>query len=140
MVFTSGVVGCLSSGGSGGTLAAMGTEDLRHRLASTAEHLDRARRQARYQGLDVVPIDAAEARVPIRIGGEVLGVEVVAGAGSPSLEVTIADGSGNAVAVFSGCRSKGGVEPGRGILLEGVGRRERGRLVLLNPGYTLLPG
>jgi hypothetical protein len=32
-----------------------------------------------------------------------------------------------------------GLEPGRGVVLEGVARKEGGRTVLLNPAYTLLP-
>ena len=61
-------------------------------------------------------------------------------AGSPTLEVVVSDGTGEAVAVFTGRRRIGGVDHGRGMLLEGVAHHERGRLVVLNPAYTLLAG
>jgi hypothetical protein len=53
--------------------------------------------------------------------------------------VTVNDGTGEAVAIFLGRRSLGGVEHGRGLLLEGVAHPEKGRPCLLNPAYTLLP-
>ena len=75
----------------------------------------------------------------MRIGGEIQGLQVVPRAGSPSLEVTIADGTGRAVAVFTGRkRLPGASTPAGGVVLEGVGRPERGRMLLINPAYTLL--
>lgn len=74
----------------------------------------------------------------MRVGGEVQSFQVRPRAGSPSLEITVSDGSGKAVAVFTGRRRIAGLDCGRGVLLEGAGRDERGRLVLLNPSYTLL--
>ncbi len=53
--------------------------------------------------------------------------------------MTIGDGSGRAVAVFTGRRRIGGLDPGRSLVVEGVGRQERGRLLLLNPSYTMVP-
>ena len=116
----------------------MAFSKLRKKLNATVEQLDQQRLQERYQGLDVTPIAEAHPRTPVRIGGEVQGLQVVPRAGSPSLEVTVVDGSGRAVAVFTGTKRIGGLDPGRSILLEGVGRLERNRLQLLNPGYTLL--
>lgn len=103
------------------------------------EELDRARLQERFQGVEVTRIADAPARRPVRLGGEVQAVQVVPRAGSPSLEVTVDDGTARAVAVFTGRRAIAGVACGRGILLEGVGRTERNHLTLLNPAYTLLP-
>jgi hypothetical protein len=112
---------------------------LRDRLNQSVEELDRARLQDRFQGVEVTKIADAPARQPVRLGGEVQAVQVVPRAGSPSLEVTVHDGSARAVAVFTGRRAIAGVACGRGILLEGVGRTEGKRLTLLNPAYTLLP-
>lgn len=117
----------------------MGLKDLKRRLTASVEELDRARLQDRYDGLDLTPIADAAMREPVRIGGEVQALQVVPRAGSPSLEVTINDGSGRAVAIFTGRKRIGGLDPGRGILLEGVTRQERHRTVLVNPAYTLLP-
>jgi hypothetical protein len=113
-------------------------ESLRKRLTATVEQLDQARLQDRYQGLHLTPLEDAPARRPLRIGGEVQETRVVPRAGSPSLEVTIADGTGRAVAVFTGRKTIGGLTLGRGVVVEGVGHVDRGRLVLLNPAYTLL--
>jgi hypothetical protein len=117
----------------------VGLKDLRKRLSSSVEDLDRARLQTRYAGLGVTKIGELPLRVPVRLGGEVTAMQVVPRAGSPSLEVTISDGSGRAIAVFTGRRRIHGVEPGRGMLLEGVCRKDRGRVSLWNPAYTLLP-
>ena len=59
--------------------------------------------------------------------------------GIPALEIVVCDGTGDAIAVFTGRRSIGGLEHGRGVMLEGVAHHEHGRLVILNPAYTLLP-
>jgi len=111
---------------------------LKQRLTATVRQLDQARLQERYQGLDLVPIHGAPLRTPVRISGEVQENRVVPRAGAPSLEVTIDDGTGRAVAIFTGRKRIGGLGLGRGVLLEGVARNERGRTVLLNPAYTLL--
>jgi hypothetical protein len=112
--------------------------DLRQRLTASVEQLDNARLQDRYLGLDVTPIDRAPRRVPIRVGGEVQETRIVPQAGSPSLRVTIDDGTGRAIAMFPGRTKIHGMGLGRGVLFEGVGREERGHLVLLNPAYTLI--
>ncbi len=117
----------------------MAFKNLRRRLTASADELDRDRLCNHYAALGLTAIDEAPRRIPVRVGGEVQALEVVPRAGSPSLEVVFSDGNGKAVAVFTGRRRIAGVSPGRGILVEGVGRDERGRLVLLNPAYTLLP-
>lgn len=111
---------------------------IRQRLTATVQQLDQARLQERYQGLDLTPIDQIPLREPVRIGGEVQESRMVPRAGSPAVEVIISDGTGRATAVFTGRRKIHGISLGRGIVLEGVARMERGRLVLLNPAYTLL--
>jgi hypothetical protein len=74
----------------------------------------------------------------VRVGGEVKRMSVAPRHGVPSLEVVVCDGTGDAVAVFTGRRAIAGVEHGRGMVIEGVARDERGRRMLLNPAYTLL--
>jgi hypothetical protein len=41
--------------------------------------------------------------------------------------------------VFTGRTRIRGLEAGRAVLVEGVGRREGEQLVVVNPAYTLLP-
>jgi hypothetical protein len=116
----------------------MGLSDLKRRLTSSVQQLDQARLQERYQGLGLVKIADAPLRVPIRLGGEVQETRVVPRAGAPSLEVTVSDGTGRAIAVFTGSKKIHGLGLGRGVLIEGVGRLERNHLILVNPAYTLL--
>ncbi len=118
---------------------AVGLSDLKRRLTASVQQLDQARLQERYQGLDIVRIADAPLRVPVRIGGEVQETRVVPRAGSPSLEVTVSDGTGRAVAVFTGTKKIHGMGLGRGVLIEGVARLERNHLVIVNPASTLLP-
>jgi len=112
---------------------------VRHRLSQTNEELHAEALQARFQHASCSPIGSAEDRGPVRIRGEVAGLQVVPRAGAPSLEVTVDDGTGRAVAVFTGRRRVGGLDPGRPVAVEGMARREAGRLVMFNPAYTLLP-
>jgi hypothetical protein len=116
----------------------MGLKDLKRRLTASVNDLDRARLQDRYAGLDLTPIGDAPARRPVRLGGEVQGCQLAAHAGQNCLEIVVSDGTGKATAIFTGRRRIKGLTPGRGVLLEGVGREDNGRLVLLNPAYTLL--
>ncbi|CAN5717783.1 hypothetical protein BH20ACT2_BH20ACT2_04580 [soil metagenome] len=116
----------------------MGLRDLKRRLTTSVEELDQARLQERYQGLGLTSIAEAPLRRPVRVGGEVQGIQVVPRAGAPSMEVTVDDGTGRAVAVFTGRRHIGGLGPGSGLLLEGVAGPDHRRIVLMNPAYTLL--
>jgi hypothetical protein len=117
----------------------MGLKDLKRRLTATTEELHQDRLREHFAEHESTPIGEAPKRTLVRLAGEVSGIQVVPRAGSPSLEVTIADGTGRAVLVFTGRRSLGGVGPGRRLVADGVGRDERNRLVLVNPQYTLLP-
>jgi hypothetical protein len=65
-------------------------------------------------------------------------LRVVPRAGSPSLEAVLSDGTGDAVIVFTGRHNLGGLHPGRGVVVEGVAHKERGKFVIVNPAYTLL--
>lgn len=113
-------------------------KNLRKKLAQSIDDIEDERLTGRSADLGVTRIAEAPTRTPIIIGGEVQGLQVVPRAGSPSLEVTIGDGSGRAVAVFTGRRRLNGVDCGRRILIEGVGRKERGRILVVNPSYTIV--
>jgi hypothetical protein len=112
---------------------------LQERLAGSVAELDARRLQRRFHGVEVSPISEVAERRPVRFGGEVRSQHHSAPGSLPSLRVTIHDGTGSAVAVFSGRSRILGIEAGRSILLEGVARRQRGQLVVYNPAYTLLP-
>lgn len=108
------------------------------RLTGTVAELDLRRLQRRFEGVPVSPIEAVPERVPARFGGEVRGQHRVIARGRPVLRVSVSDGSGTATLVFTGRSRIPGLEAGRAVLFEGVGRRERGQLVVVNPAYTLL--
>jgi len=79
-------------------------------------------------------------REPVRFGGEVRSKHHASPEGRPFLRIEVSDGTGTAVAVFTGRNRIRGFDPGRAVVFEGVGRRERGRFVVRNPAYTLLDG
>lgn len=117
----------------------MSLRDRIKKLTASVDELHAVRLQERFCNVSCTAIEKAQKREPVVIAGEVQRMRIVPRAGSPSLEVVVSDGSGEAVAVFTGRRALGGVDHGRSILLEGVAHDERGRTVLLNPAYTLLP-
>ena len=112
---------------------------LRERLALTVADIDARRLQRRFEGVEVSWIGDVAERQPARFGGEVRSQHRAAPAGRPMLRVTVSDGTGTAVAVFTGRTRIRGLEAGGAVLFEGVGRREHGQLVVINPAYTLLP-
>lgn len=108
----------------------MGLRDrLRRRRAAPAPSDARQR---------AVPIAEMPFRRPTTLAGEVTAVRIIARSTTSSLEVELHDATGVAVAVFTGRQSIPGIATGRGLLVEGVARRDGGRIVLLNPGYQLL--
>ena len=116
----------------------MGLKDVVRRMTSSVEQIDDARLQNRFAVLGLTPLADAQARAVVRVGGEVKRLHIVPRAGNPSLEILIDDGTGSISVVFTGRRSLGGVHPGRNVVVEGVAHLECGRLVLLNPAYTLI--
>jgi hypothetical protein len=117
----------------------MGIRDLAKRLRTSVDELDDRRLQERFAGLGLISIGEMTARTPVRVGGEITRMRVAPRSGILSFEITVDDGTGTAVAVFTGRRHLAGVEHNRAIVLEGVARTERCRLMMLNPAYTLLP-
>ena len=113
-------------------------ESFRRRLSQSIEDIEDERLAGRLADLGVARIAEAPDRESVLMAGEIQGVQVVPRLGSPSLEVTFSDGSGRAAAVFTGRRRLGGVDCGRRILVEGVTRTEKGRIVVVNPAYTIV--
>ena len=110
-------------------------------LRSSTDDLHRERLTGRFDPavLDTIEIASVIYRERIRIAGEVARLRVVPRAGSPSLEVTVDDGTGRALVVFTGRRRIIGIDPGRSLVIEGTARMVHNRAVLMNPAYTLLP-
>ncbi len=113
-------------------------EPLSERLGRTVKDHDRRRLQTRFSGVGVTTIAAAQERRPIRIVGEVRSQHRSAPDHRLFLRVEIDDGTATAIMMFTGRNRVRGLETGRAVVAEGVGGRERGRLVIWNPAYTLL--
>ncbi|NLD76501.1 MAG: OB-fold nucleic acid binding domain-containing protein [Acidimicrobiales bacterium] len=111
---------------------------LRRKMTESLDEIEDQRLTDRMADFDVTHIDQLPLRTKALFGGEVQGVQVVPRAGSPSLEVTLGDGTGRVVTVFTGRRRLGGLAVGRRVLIEGVVRQERARLVAMNPAYTIV--
>jgi hypothetical protein len=119
-----------------------GPVDLSTRLSRNApsHELDRARRAARVATLAPkrARISTLAARSRVTVTGEVTATRVVPRDAGPWLELTVDDGSGSIIAIFTGRRSIAGLQPGRLVEFNGVLRKDLGRTVMLNPMYTLL--
>jgi amino acid transporter len=126
---------------SGGAQSEAPMRSRRPALGAPSHALDRARRASRVAA--IAPADGRIAslpeRIPVAVVGEVTATRVVPRASSPWLELTVDDGSGTIVALYTGRRSIPGIEPGRLVRFEGVLGREQARLVMRNPAYTLVP-
>ena len=119
----------------------MAFRKLLHRLTTSDAELDRERLQQFCRDVPgVIPIADAHARDEITVAGEISSLRIVPRAGTPSLEVTVKDGSGSLVIVWTGRRHVPGVAPGKRLVVSGRGTPQGSgaRLTLLNPRYELL--
>jgi len=111
------------------------------RLTTPVQELDAERlREFCESRPDVVRIAEAQARQDVTVVGEISSLRIVPRAGSPSLEATINDGTGNIVVTWTGRRRIAGVAAGRRLVVSGRGAPSGagGRLMILNPRYELL--
>lgn len=120
----------------------MALKNFLHKLTASVEELDED------QGRDlcttrpgVVAISEVVPRQPSTIVGEISSVRVVTKAGgAPWLEVTVSDGSGKLVAMWTGRREIAGIKSGQRLVVTGRASASGpgGRLQVLNPRYELL--
>ena len=85
-----------------------------------------------------LPIGNLRPRQPARVAGRIKTVRVQPRAGVSSLKCTIADGSGQLLAVFQGRRRVAGIEPGAGVVVEGMVAARGRSLVMVNPLYWII--
>ncbi|HZJ27180.1 MAG TPA: OB-fold nucleic acid binding domain-containing protein [Acidimicrobiia bacterium] len=108
------------------------------RLRAPIEELDREALEEWVRSIGATPVREVVPRLPVVLAGEVSSVRIVPRAGSPSLEVTVTDGTGFATGIFLGRRRIAGLTPGRRLRFRGVPAR-RGRVVeIFNPVYEIL--
>jgi len=119
----------------------MAFRKLFQRLTTSDADLDRERlRQFCCDLPGVTPIVEAQPRQEFTVAGEISSLRIVPRAGTPALEVTVKDGSGSMVVVWTGRRNIPGVAPGKRLVLSGRGTPQgpNRRLTVLNPRYELL--
>ncbi len=120
---------------------AVGLKRLVRGWSASLDDLEHDRLSSRFKAVEPDRVELCDCplRCKVRVAGEIISLRTVPRSGSPSLEATVDDGTGKALVVFTGRRAIRGLDPGRGVVLEGVARRERDKLTLVNPAYTLLP-
>jgi hypothetical protein len=107
-------------------------------LRAPIEDLDRTALREWTVAIGSTPISDVVPRHTTCVAGEASSVRIVPRAGSPSLEVTVTDGTGFATGVFLGRRRIAGLTPGRRLRFEGVASR-KGRIIeIFNPRYDIL--
>jgi hypothetical protein len=107
----------------------------------TADETDLAAEnlQAVCDSVGATHIDQAPRRQKTRIAGVVRGVTLRPVGGVPALEADLFDGTGSVDVVWLGRRRIAGIDPGTQLVAEGRIGEQRGRLMMFNPAYTLLP-
>jgi hypothetical protein len=86
-----------------------------------------------------VAICDLEWRRHARVAGRIRSVRIQPWAGTPALECSLVDSSGEVLTiVFLGRREVAGIRNGTKMVVEGVVGAHRGRLAMLNPIYELL--
>ncbi len=114
-----------------------------HKLTARVEELDEEQlREFCASRAGVVAIRDVEPRCAATVVGEITSVRIVRRSGGvPWLEVTISDGTGKLVAMWTGRRRIAGIKPGQRVVISGRPSPSGpgGRLLLFNPRYELLP-
>ncbi|MBW3614282.1 MAG: OB-fold nucleic acid binding domain-containing protein [Actinobacteria bacterium] len=113
-----------------------------HKLTASVEELDEEQlREFCASRAGVIPIKDVEPRCACTVVGEIVSVRIVRRSGGvPWLEVTISDGTGKMVAMWTGRRRIAGIKPGQRVVVSGrpSPAGPGGRLLLFNPRYELL--
>ena len=116
----------------------MGIRSFGKRLTADNLEIDSERLCERFKDYDFVNIADSQTRTRTKIAGEIKRMRIKPRSGVPAVELVINDGTGEATVIFSGRRNIPGVDHGKCIMVDGVPHRDGGRLVVLNPAYTLL--
>ena len=119
----------------------MALKNFLHKLTASVEELDEEQlRDFCTSRPGVVSISDVVPRQPSTVVGEISSVRIVRKAGAPWLEVTVSDGTGKLVAMWTGRRKIAGIKPGQRLVLTGRSSPSGpgGRLLVYNPLYELL--
>jgi hypothetical protein len=119
----------------------MALKNFLHKLTASVEELDEEQlREFCTARPGVIPIKEVVPREPATVVGEISSVRIVNKSGAPWLEVTVSDGTGKLVAMWTGRRKIAGIKPGQRLVLTGRASPTGpgGRLLIYNPLYELL--
>lgn len=111
-----------------------------HRLATSDAELESEEMQRAVEAESALPIRDCQDRQQVRLRGTVDNVTIHPRGGHPAMEVELRDGSGAVRLVWLGRREIAGIEPGRGLAVEGRISCRRGERLIYNPRYELLDG
>jgi hypothetical protein len=109
------------------------------RLTATRDELEAAELQKGAVSAGGTPIGRCCDREMVTLNGTLRTVTLRPRAGVPALEAELYDGSGTVTLVWLGRRQIAGIEPGRGISVQGRISLNEGRPVIFNPRYELSP-
>ncbi|MEP7054359.1 MAG: OB-fold nucleic acid binding domain-containing protein [Actinomycetota bacterium] len=110
-----------------------------HRLTADESDLAAEDLHAVCNSVGATQIADAPLRQKTRIAGVIRGVTLRPVGGVPALEADLFDGTGSVDVVWLGRRRIAGIDPGTQLVAEGRIGEQRGRLMMFNPAYTLLP-
>ncbi len=119
----------------------MALKNFLHRLTATVEELDEEQlKEFCTTRPGVVPIAEIVPRQPATVVGVISSVRIVPKIGATWLEVTVSDGTGKLVAMWTGRRKIAGIKPGQRLVLSGRSSATGpgGRPLVYNPLYELL--
>jgi RecG-like helicase len=119
----------------------MGIRSMLKNLSTPVEELDAERLRVFCTGRGHTCIRDMEARTEVTVVGEITSLRIVPHQGSPWLEATVTDGSGNLIVMWTGRRSIAGVSPGKRLAISGralPADASNRRLKIMNPAYELL--
>ncbi len=88
---------------------------------------------------EAIPMSEAPLRTPVTLAGVVRRMTVLPLEGHESLEVLLADGTGEVRVVLMGRRSVSGLRLGTRLVVRGVVAEERGTRKMVNPRFEFAP-
>lgn len=109
------------------------------RLTVTSEELEAEQLRHAKAGEGCDKIEGLADREQVTVYGHLKSVSLAPRAGTPTLEATLFDGSGQLTLVWLGRRKIAGIAPGADLTATGRVSCQDGRRVMFNPRYDLRP-
>lgn len=107
------------------------------RLSASADQLQADELQARSETVGCRQIHDLSDREVVTVFGHLKTVSLAPRAGTPTLEASLYDGSGELTLVWLGRRQIQGIKPGVSLIARGRVSCREGRRILINPRYEL---